>query len=71
MFFSICKSQFVVHRAKIYQKNLQKKNQDGRDFQDGVCTFLLYENMFCERSIRYIELIFGVSRYYLITNVKK
>jgi hypothetical protein len=33
-------------------------------FQDGVCIFLLHENMFCERSIRYIKLIFGVSRYF-------
>jgi hypothetical protein len=38
-FFSICKSQFIVHRPKMYQKFCQeKKNQDGGDFQDGVYT---------------------------------
>jgi hypothetical protein len=55
-FFSICKSEFVVQDIS---KNLPRKTiQDGGDFQDGntkqdgVCTFLLDENMFCERSIR-------------------
>jgi hypothetical protein len=46
----------------MYQKICQEK-KDGGDFQDGVCTFLLHENLFCERSIRYIKLIFGVSMY--------
>jgi hypothetical protein len=61
VFFSICRSQFVVHRPKISQDIkkiiLENKNQDGGDFQDGVCT--LWKYVF-ERSIWYIKLIFGI-----------
>jgi hypothetical protein len=31
--------------SKYTKKKLLRKNQDGGDFQDGVCTYLLYENM--------------------------
>jgi hypothetical protein len=44
-FFSICESQFVVHKPKVYKKNCKKIIQGGEDFQDGVCTFLLHENI--------------------------
>jgi hypothetical protein len=46
--------------------NAKKKNRDGGIFQDGICTFLFFENKFCERSIRYIKLIFGVSHNVVI-----
>jgi hypothetical protein len=42
-FFSIRKSQFVVHRPKIYVRNLPRKKSGY--FQDDVCTFLLYEKI--------------------------
>jgi hypothetical protein len=52
---------FVFFFLLSKQKFPRKKNQYGGDFQDCVCTFLLHENIFCERFIRYIKLIFGVS----------
>jgi hypothetical protein len=39
--------------------------------QDGVWTFFLYENMSCDRYIRSIVLIFGLSHYFFTFNQKK
>jgi hypothetical protein len=50
----------------LFHISFQEKIQCGEYFQDGVSTFLLHEYIFCERSIRYIKLIFGVARYFLI-----
>jgi hypothetical protein len=49
------------------QKKKLPKNffQDGGYFQNGVCAFFLYENMTCDRYFRSIELIFGLSHYFL------
>jgi hypothetical protein len=43
IFFKSEKSNSVVQKLKIYQKNLPKKIfQDGGYFHNGVCTFFLY-----------------------------
>jgi hypothetical protein len=71
-FFKSEKSKSVVQRPKIYQKNLPKKVfQDGGYFQNGVCTFFLYENMSCDRYFSSIELVFGLSQYFLMFNYMK
>jgi hypothetical protein len=71
-FFKFSKSNLVVQRRKIYQKNLPKKIlQDGGYFQNGVCTFFLYENMFSDRYFRSIVVIFGFSHYFLTLNHTK
>jgi hypothetical protein len=63
----------VVQRPKIYQKKLPKKIfQDGGYFQNGICTFFLYENMSCDRYFSSIELIFGLSQYFfMFSYIKK
>jgi hypothetical protein len=51
---------------------LPKKNfQHGGYFQNGVCTFFVYENMSCNRYFRSIVLIFGLSHYFLTFNYTK
>jgi hypothetical protein len=71
-FFKSEKGNSVVQRPKIYQKNLPKKIfQDGGYFQNGVCTFSLCENMSCDRYLSSIELIFGLSQYFLTFNYTK
>jgi hypothetical protein len=64
-FFKFSKSNLVVQRPKINQTKPKKIFQDGRYFQNGVCTFFLYENMSCDRYFRSIVLIFGLSHYFL------
>jgi hypothetical protein len=71
-FFKFAKSNLVVQRPKIYQKNLPKKIfQDGGYFQNGVCTFLLYENMSCDRYFRSIMLIFRLLHFFFTFNHTK
>jgi hypothetical protein len=63
IFFQSVKASLYCSDPRHAKKKLpRKKIQAGGDFQDGVCTFWK-ENMFCERSIRYIKLIFGVFHY--------
>jgi hypothetical protein len=69
-FFKFSKSNLVV--PKIYQKKLPNKIlQDGGYFQNGVCTFFLYENMSCDRYFRSMVLIFGLTHYFLTFNHTK
>jgi hypothetical protein len=63
-FFKFLKSNLVVQRPKILQKNLSKKFfQDGGCFQNGVFTFFLYENTSSDRYFRPIVLIFGLFQF--------
>jgi hypothetical protein len=71
-FFKSEKGNSVVQSPKIYQNNLPKKIfRDGGYFQNGVCTFILYENMSCDRYLSSIKLIFGLPQYFLTFNYTK
>jgi hypothetical protein len=66
-FFKFSISNLVQRPKKLPKKIFQ----DGGYFQNGVCTFFSYENMSCDRYFRSIELISGLSHYFLTFNRTK
>jgi hypothetical protein len=70
--FQILKKQSCSTKTQDIPKKLPKIYfQDGGYFQNGVCTFFLYENMSCNRYFRSIVLIFGLLYYFLRFNHTK
>jgi hypothetical protein len=67
-FFQIHKKQSCSTKTQDIPKNLPKNIfQDSGYFQNGVCTFFSYGG----RYFRFIELIFGLSHYFLTFNRSK
>jgi hypothetical protein len=71
-FFQIWKRQFCSIKTQDIQTKIAKENfPRWRIFSKCRLYFFLYENMSCDRCFSSIELIFGLSQYFLTFNYSK